>query len=304
MAATVPVQGMELAFLRRGSHTIEDLTQRALGYIECEILEWSETQTIANVYLNNFLHDSDARSTWQSAFLRDPKLGSDIIAQIGDLFLLGGLKDVVFQFERDMAVGHQDLSLGSSRSIEGVGEVIRFNAAHAVFQSTPTSDKGRLFLSVALHESVHAFFKRFARPAISYTGHHYGFQLVAAAIERKASYIFGLEFDLFRRQAFIYESRIMNRISLTEEQMAACFDDQFFSLRDINILLNNGAPIPGIAPDDRCPHNPSSGPARYPMWSKGPGRDFLLVDLPSTGNRTGNGETGTRRNDPQDLCGD
>ena len=268
------------AFLRRGSHTIEDLTQRALRYIECETLEWSETQTTAKFHLHTFLFDSDTLSNWQSAFLRDPKLGTDIIAQIGDLFLLGGLKDIIFEFERDMAAGHQDSNLGLWRSIAGVGEVIRFNAAHALFQETPTSDQRRLFLSVALHESVHAFFGRFARPAISYTGHHHGFHLVAAAIEHRASRIFGLGFDLFRQQAFVYESRSMNQISLTDEQMAACFDDQFSTLRDSdsNVLINNGAPITGVAPDDRCPHNPSIGPARYPMWSKGPGRDFRLSE--------------------------
>ena len=276
MAATEAAQCVETAFLRRGSHTVEELTQRAVRYVEREIWEWSATQTTANVYLYNFLFGSDTFLTWQSSFFRDPKLGSDIVAHIGDLFLLGGLKEVVFQFNRDMTAGRRDTFIGLTRSSEDVGEVIRINADHAVFQEAPPSDQRRLFFSAVLHESVHAFFERFA--TISYTGHHHGFQLVAAAIERRASLLYGLDFDLFRQKAFIDESRSMNQISLTNDQMRYCFGKQFLPGRSFNVLLNDGPPIRGLVPDDRYPPNPSDGLPRYSLWSKGTGRDFSFVE--------------------------
>jgi hypothetical protein len=291
-----------LPSLQRGSHSIEDLTSCALAYIERDRQGWSASQRSAYDYLNRFF-EIDVTYVLlhtQLKLRRNSTRGSEIIAKIGDLFLLEELDSVNFWYQFDTSQVARDDAIGETmpKTPQVLTESVRFNTAHPVFRGRDIDNRRQTFFSVLLHEAIHVFFFRFGRIPASYTGtyHYSGFNMVAEAIERRATALFGVEFDLHRLNGFITEIRATNEIDFTQAQLDKCFENRFTYNQAENTLFNHGTPVlPFDGGNPVLPaiglvgarsrlrikeaHDPLVGPSRYPVRSRGPDMDLWFVDL-------------------------
>ena len=280
-----------LPSLQRGSHSITNLTSCALAYIERDRQDWTASQRSAYEYLGR-IFESDRDYTLLATQLKlrqNSARGSEIIEKIGDLFLLKELKGIDFCYHFDAAQVAQDAMIGETRmeSPNAVTISVRFNTAHPLFHWADIEGQRKIFFSTLLHEAIHVFFFRFQPLSAWYKGtyHHHGFNMVAEAVERRAIEIFGVHFDLHRLNSFVHEIRATNEVACTDYQLKKRFGDRLVYHDEAKCLVNHGASMPGFrklasAPPDGEPHEPLVGPARYPMWSKGPGRDLVLFDKP------------------------
>ena len=152
--------------------------------------------------------------------------GNEIIADIGRMYLLDGLRDVALEVVDEL---RNAARAWTTRTGDGTS-IVCFNVGNLDWIMTRRSKTPAYFFGRMLHEAIHVLVDRYVTPddiPRNYGGHDSAWNLIAVSVEADAKEKFDDAIDLNRAGSVIYEDDYCNGVSITQEELTICFGDRF-----------------------------------------------------------------------------
>lgn len=171
-----------------------------------------------------------------------PGYGTKMVALIGELYFLGSLEDIEFTAYNDAAKARWDNALAEAGIDESGSYFIQFNIGHGLWQDTLPYERPALFFSTLLHEAIHCYLQRHVRSEEIWKTLRHGsaWQLIAWALEQRASMDFNFQADLYRPDSLIWDMRSFGQVLIDNDDLFTYFGTRFHYDEISRVLIDHG----------------------------------------------------------------